>query len=163
MHTRSSPIAAAMVWDEDGEDGGGWEVEAILDKRICTAEDCKVYRSWVVGTPLYLIAWEGYEESQNTWEPAENISDELVADYEERSCEAEMQEAAEAAALTVGEDTDVCEGDKSTDATPEGGSEAGSIEVQPQQANEVVVQRVTEHYVAPGVKAGSLDRRIEST
>ena len=87
-----------MVWDENGKDGDGWEVEAILDKRICTTEDCKVYHSWVVGTPLYLIAWEGYEESHSTWEPVKNISDELLADYEERSCEAEMQEAADAAA-----------------------------------------------------------------
>ena len=37
-------------------------------------------------------------------------------------------------------------------ATLEGGSEGGSIEVQPQQVNEVVVKTIPDHYVAPGIK-----------
>ena len=33
------------------------------------------------GVTEYLVKWEGYKESENTWEPAENISLELVAKF----------------------------------------------------------------------------------
>jgi hypothetical protein len=29
----------------------------------------------------YLIKWKGYDEADNSWEPAENVSEELIAQY----------------------------------------------------------------------------------
>ncbi|CAI5482302.1 unnamed protein product [Closterium sp. Yama58-4] len=46
------------------------EVDQILDKRI--AED---------GTVEYLVKWQ--DDSEDSWEPVENIGDDLVKDYEE--------------------------------------------------------------------------------
>lgn len=36
--------------------------------------------------PEYLVEWEGYDESQNTWEPVKNLEDclHLVQKYEEQ-------------------------------------------------------------------------------
>lgn len=31
---------------------------------------------------MYRIKWEGYPDSDNTWEPVENLSDDLVQEYE---------------------------------------------------------------------------------
>jgi hypothetical protein len=32
----------------------------------------------------YLVAWEGYGEEEQTWEPAAHLDDQLVADFEAR-------------------------------------------------------------------------------
>jgi hypothetical protein len=34
------------------------------------------------GKTEYLIKWQGYEESDNTWEPADNVSDDLITEFE---------------------------------------------------------------------------------
>ncbi|EEQ82176.1 hypothetical protein NCER_101155 [Vairimorpha ceranae BRL01] len=48
-------------------------VEKILDRKI------------IKGIPWYLIKWEGYSDSDNTWEPRENINaDELIEDFESK-------------------------------------------------------------------------------
>lgn len=41
------------------------------------------------GDILYLVAWEGWEPSYNSWEPESGISDDLIEDYEKRADEAE--------------------------------------------------------------------------
>ena len=33
---------------------------------------------------LYLVAWEGCGDDENTWEPCEHISNDLIRDYYER-------------------------------------------------------------------------------
>lgn len=71
-------------WDEEEE----WPVEAILDKRLATAED----KNAKVGDVLYLVAWEGWDSSYNSWEPYENIvDDDLISDYEKRADAAELE------------------------------------------------------------------------
>ena len=51
-----------------------YSVEKIIDKRI------------VGGKVQYLVKWEGYSESDNTWEPLANIEsvDHLIEEYERR-------------------------------------------------------------------------------
>lgn len=52
------PAEPAAIQLEDGEE---WEVEAILDDRIRR------------GTRQYWVKWIGYPESDNSWEPEENL------------------------------------------------------------------------------------------
>lgn len=40
----------------------------------------------------YLIKWEGYPEEESTWEKAQNISADLIADFEESQKKVEMSE-----------------------------------------------------------------------
>ena len=44
-----------------------WEAERILDERNNPKE--------------YMVAWMGYSLDEATWEPARNVSDDLVADW----------------------------------------------------------------------------------
>jgi hypothetical protein len=39
-----------------------YEVEQILNNK------------WVSGKPYYLVKWKGYDTSENTWEPIENLT-----------------------------------------------------------------------------------------
>ena len=34
---------------------------------------------------LYLVKWAGYPDSDNTWEPIDNISEDLVHSYEQEN------------------------------------------------------------------------------
>lgn len=91
-----------MEWDEDVEE---WPVEAILDKRLATKED----KNAEPGDVMYLVAWEGWGPSFNSWEPYVNIVDDnLIEDYEARADQAEddgvceeVEHAEEAAAEEV--------------------------------------------------------------
>ena len=49
---------------------GFWEVEDLIDKK--TGED---------GKTEYLVKWKGYDLSQSTWEPHENIK-QLLPSYD---------------------------------------------------------------------------------
>ena len=74
--------AATPELDEDDE----FPVEAILDKRLATDADTNAE----TGTVLYLVSWEGWDSSWNSWEPYDNIiDDELIAEYEARAEAAE--------------------------------------------------------------------------
>lgn len=70
------------------------------------------------GDIMYLVAWEGWGPSYNSWEPYENIvDDQLIADYEARADaadveadEEELSLAEEAAAelAAAGMEVEVC-------------------------------------------------------
>ena len=55
------------------------------------------------GVTLYRVVWKDYSAAATTWEPAENIHDEIIADYE-AGIEAEAQLDAEEAAALEGDD-----------------------------------------------------------
>jgi len=62
----SEKIAAQELVEEE------YVVEKVVDKKILDN-----------GGILYLIKWEGYPDSENTWEPKENITSKtLIAQYE---------------------------------------------------------------------------------
>lgn len=82
---------AAPEWDEDEE----WPVEAILDKRLATKAD----KNAKVGDVMYLVAWEGWDPSYNSWEPEQNVADDLIEDYELRADAAEDEAESEEAEL----------------------------------------------------------------
>ena len=55
----------------DNDISVGIEVEAIIDSKV------------IKGKQLYLLRWKGYDSSNDTWEPAENLScPELLSKYE---------------------------------------------------------------------------------
>merc|ERR1712130_820906 len=60
-----------------------YEVETIVSKR--TSEEGKVE---------YLVKWKGWNASDNTWEPVDNLqsSKELIDEFEEKTEDAEMKE-----------------------------------------------------------------------
>ena len=49
-----------------------YEVEQILD-----------HRQESDGSVTYLIKWQGYSVKHNSWEPQENLNDDLIDDYRE--------------------------------------------------------------------------------
>jgi len=58
--------------DSEGEEE--FTVERILDKRVRN------------GKGEYLIKWEGYPDTENTWEPVDNLDcPDIIAAYEERA------------------------------------------------------------------------------
>ncbi|ODM92025.1 Heterochromatin protein 1 [Orchesella cincta] len=57
-------------------------VEKVLKKRRGTT-----------GKPEYLLKWEGYPDSDNTWEPEENISSGIILDFERKLKERKAAEA----------------------------------------------------------------------
>ena len=135
---------AAPEWDEDEE----WPVEAVLDALVVTAEHKEHRKRWPVGTILYFVAWQGWEESYNSWEPAENVETSLIEDYEERAQEAEAEEAevmAEAEAETEPEP----EPEVPTTAAEE-------VVVDAADAQEKTAVKVLSHHVFGGAKRGAL-------
>ena len=63
-------IVSTVLQDDSDPD---FNIEEILDVRVKR------------GQKEYLLKWEGYDSSQNTWEPARNVdAPELVAAFEEK-------------------------------------------------------------------------------
>ena len=54
-------------YEEDDELREGYTVEHLLDKFIVTADYKKETNcDWKVGTELYLVAWQGYGDEENS-------------------------------------------------------------------------------------------------
>ena len=73
-------------------------------KNVYTAERIVEERMGDGGAAQYLVRWEGYDESHDTWEPAENLLDPaLLEDWAQaqEDAEAEAEAAAAAAAAAV--------------------------------------------------------------
>lgn len=92
-----------------------------------------------------MVAWEGWEECYNSWEPVENLEQSLIDDYEERVNEAEAVQAAEDAAIAREEQEDV-----TVDVA------AAGVEVNPADAEPLEVNKILSHHVYAGARAGSL-------
>ena len=52
---------------------GVYEVERIVAKRVQG------------GRAAYFIQWQSYSQSENTWEPAEHLPEELITAFENRT------------------------------------------------------------------------------
>ena len=100
------------------------------------------------GDVLYLVAWEGWDPSYNSWEPEGNVEDSLIEEYKARIDEAEDEEAeealelaeeaaAEAAAAGVAE----MEVEEEPVHAPEHGAEHGA-EIQASQGLQTTVSTV---------------------
>jgi len=67
----------------------------LLDKFIVTADYKKQTKCrWLVGTELYLVAWEGYGSEEN-WQPYENIGHDLIIEFERQNRESVLTAHAE--------------------------------------------------------------------
>ena len=81
--------------DEEGnevewEDGEEYEVEAIVGTRVSVGPRADKTERYAKGTKLYRVVWQGFATDEATWEPAENLRPDLLAEYE-----AELDAAAE--------------------------------------------------------------------
>ena len=88
-------------WEEDEQ----FKVEAIIGRK---QEEVKIKKGKKYVKALiwkYHVVWEGYSADATTWEPAENIEDSLLEEYE-AELEAEAQLDAEEAAELEGDDED---------------------------------------------------------
>ena len=69
--------------EEDDELREGYAVEHLLDKSIVAADyEKQTNCDWKVGTELYLVAWQGYGDEENSREPYDNISHDLIIEFE---------------------------------------------------------------------------------
>ena len=90
-------------WDEDEE----FEVEAIVGTKVSAGKKEDGFRK---GVTLYRVVWKDYSAAATTWEPAENIHDEILAEYEaalEAEAQLDAEEAAELAAEEAAEGGDM--------------------------------------------------------
>ena len=108
---KKSQAEVHYALDEDGneiewEDGEEYQVEAIVGTRISAGPRADKTERYSKGTKLYRVVWHGFATDEATWEPADNISPDLLAEYEaELDAEAEL-EAEEARAIAEEEEAE---------------------------------------------------------
>ena len=87
--------APATVAANEEEEDAAVEAEAVF------TVDAIIKSRKRAGKIQYLVKWEGYDESDNTWEPAENLSEKAVAKYEVADKAAKAAKAVEKKAAAV--------------------------------------------------------------
>jgi hypothetical protein len=88
------PVAPYIDGDSDNtssEEESEYEVQALLADDIRTINGMRVRH--------YLVKWVGYDDDQNSWEPAVNVSLGTIRNYEARKKERLRLLAAERAGL----------------------------------------------------------------
>ena len=70
----TNPMQASQTEKE-----GSYEVEEIIKHKTCQ------------GKNSYLIKWVGYASKHNTWEPEDNLNEELVEDYHDQLSESSAE------------------------------------------------------------------------
>ena len=93
------------------------------------------------GDVLYLVAWEGWDPSYNSWEPEGNVEDSLIEEYKARIDEAEDEEAEEEAAEAAAAGVAEMEVEEEPVHAPEHGAEHGA-EIQASQGLQTTVSTV---------------------
>ena len=67
--------------DEPEDEDDELAVDELLGRKVVSDEDFKQDCRFEPGTVLYLVAWEGCGDDENTWEPCKHISNDLIRDY----------------------------------------------------------------------------------
>lgn len=97
-------------WDEKAKDD-----ENYLGDDVFKVEEVRGRRRNRDDEVEYLIKWEGYASDENTWEPAENVSKDLIAEWRERKRAKEAGEYAAAEARRAAKVLKKNTGDVETD------------------------------------------------
>ena len=111
--------------DEDDEE---WAVDELLGRKVQSEEDFQHDSRFPPGTVLYLVAWESHgEEWENSWEKRENISSDLIRDYERQILESEAADS---------------EGEPEND---DGDDELMGVDVDASEVEQVLPVRILKH------------------
>ena len=68
-------------------------MDHLLGRKVVSEEDFKQDSRFEPGTALYLVAWEGNGDDENSWEPRKHISSDLISDYERQILESEAADS----------------------------------------------------------------------
>ena len=132
---------ADAVEEESGEDEI-FEAEHLVEKK-------RENGRW-----LWLVKWKGYSSKDNTWEPSQNLSKELIADFEKRQNKANV--ASDMADERSTRETDRgSRGGSHATSPPEKGEECMDVDV-PKAADAGVVRKSINDVLGGGMRSAGL-------